>query len=114
VATASVLYRDASGHGGVYCAACHGSPHAMYPSSVGTDNYQALQYQNFSGKVKTIGSCGTCHDSSRGEDPNEEFSEAHGGSSPERKIGCHACHTVVPATTSDWPHSYQWKNSNAP
>lgn len=114
VATASVLYRDASGHGGVYCAACHGSPHAMYPSSVGTDNYQALQYQNFSGKVKTIGSCGTCHDSSRGEDPSGEFSETHGGSSPERKIGCHTCHTVVPTTTSKWPHAYEWKNSNAP
>lgn len=113
VATGSVLYRNASGHGGMYCAACHGSPHAMYPARVAIDNYQPLQYQNFTGKVKTIGSCGTCHDSSRGPGPGEDFAEEHGGSSPERTIGCHACHTVVPDETSKWPHSYQWKNSNS-
>jgi hypothetical protein len=112
VSTGAVLYRDAPGHGGVYCAACHGSPHAMYPSRVSADNYQPLQYQNFTGKVKTIGSCGTCHDSSRGEGDVGEFSEAHGGTSPEWKIGCHACHTAVPTDTAKWPHAYQWNNSN--
>ena len=112
VATGFDLYRNASGHGGVYCAACHGSPHAMYPSRLAVDNYQPLQYQNFTGKVKAIGSCGTCHDSSRGEGVGGEFSEVHGGSGPERKIGCHVCHTVVPTETSKWPHAYEWKNSN--
>jgi hypothetical protein len=112
VATGAALYRDAPGHGGVYCAACHGSPHAMYPSRVSMDNYQPLQYQGFTGKVKTLGSCGMCHDNSRGEGVGGEFSETHGGTSPERKIGCHACHTTVPTDTSKWPHAYQWKNSN--
>jgi len=84
----------------------------MYPSQLAVDNYQPLQYQNFTGKVKAIGSCGTCHDSSRGEGVGGEFSEAHGGSGPERKIGCHVCHTVVPTETSKWPHAYEWKNSN--
>ncbi|MBP2681850.1 MAG: hypothetical protein H6Q78_1713 [Candidatus Krumholzibacteriota bacterium] len=112
VATGFALYRDAPGHGGLYCATCHGSPHAMYPSRLALDNYQPLQYQNFTGKVKTLGSCGVCHDSSRGEGVGGEFSEVHGGTGPERKIGCHMCHTVVPTETSKWPHAYEWKNSN--
>jgi len=112
VATGTALYRDAPGHGGVYCAACHGSPHAMYPSSVAIDNYQPLQFQNYTGKVKTIGSCGVCHESSRGEGAGGEFGEAHGGTSPERTMVCHTCHTVVNPDTQKWPHAYQWKNSN--
>jgi len=47
VATGSTLYRNANGHGGLFCAACHGSPHAMIPTSKAIDNYQSLQYQNF-------------------------------------------------------------------
>ncbi len=55
VDTGDVLYRNASGHGGLYCAACHHSPHAMYPSELARDNRQPLQYQGFTGRVKTIG-----------------------------------------------------------
>jgi len=55
VDTGTVLYRDAAGHGGVYCAGCHQSPHAMVPSQVASDNYQALQYQ---GVAVALGSCG--------------------------------------------------------
>jgi len=112
VDTGDTLYRNAKGHGGVYCAGCHGSPHAMYPSSEAIDNYQPLQYQSFTGRVKTIGSCGVCHGNSRGEEEDiDEFSEEHGGVSPERPTGCNTCHTSTPAKTADWPHAYQWKNS---
>ena len=110
VNTGTTLYRNAEGHGNLYCSACHGSPHAMYPSREAADNAQVLQYQNFS-KVKTIGSCGVCHDNSRGEG-SDEFGEEHGGSKPKKQSTCHICHTEVPTNTAAWPHAYTWKNSN--
>ncbi|HNY01082.1 MAG TPA: hypothetical protein PKG48_00765 [Bacteroidales bacterium] len=110
VETGSELYRNSRGHGGMYCTACHGSPHAMYPSREAADNYQPAHYQG--AKIKTIGSCGFCHDNSRGEGAGGEFSKTHGGSSPDHKNTCHVCHTAVSATTSAWPHAYTWKNSN--
>jgi hypothetical protein len=113
VATGSTLYRNAAGHGGVYCAGCHGSPHAMIPSREGPDNFQALQYQGFTGTVKTIGSCGVCHESSRGQENDiGEFGEAHGGTNPEHSMSCHACHTAVNTDFAKWPHAYDWTNSN--
>lgn len=112
VDTGNDLYRNSEGHGNLACPACHGSPHTMFPSSEATDNYQPLQYQDFTGKVKTIGSCGICHDNSRGPDNLGEFSEAHGGSHPEETNACHVCHTQIPSDTSKWPHAHTWKNSN--
>jgi hypothetical protein len=110
VDTGMELYRNSLGHGSMACPACHGSPHAMYPSREASDNYQPVQYQNFSSKIKSIGSCGYCHDSSRGG--GADLSEAHGGSHPEHQNACHVCHTVIPTDTSKWPHAYTWKNSN--
>ena len=110
--TGAALYRHTTGHGNLYCEACHGSPHAMIPSLEAADNYQALQYQGFTGKVKTLGSCGVCHDSSRGGGEIGDFAEQHGGASPETRIGCSMCHTSIPTTTADWPHAFQWRNSN--
>lgn len=105
VDTGTTLYRNAKGHGGMYCAGCHGSPHAMVPSREASDNYQALQYQN---KVKTIGSCGVCHSGSKGAGTSEFLSE-HG--SGGRSTACNICHTVVTTNnTTYWPHQYQWKN----
>jgi hypothetical protein len=105
-----VLYRNAAGHGSAYCAACHNSPHAMYPSTLMADNYQPIDYQ---GGPKTIGSCGVCHSDSRGETEEfGEFAEEHGGTDPERTIGCHVCHTAVKTSTASWPHQYMWTNSN--
>lgn len=101
VDTGTVLYRNAEGHGGLNCAACHGSPHAMIPSREGVDNYQAIQYQ---GQALSIGSCGVCHNSSRGLGSNE-FLEEH-RSNP---TACNVCHTQVDsANISLWPHQYQW------
>jgi NAD-dependent dihydropyrimidine dehydrogenase PreA subunit len=83
----------------------------MYPSREDSDNYQPKQYQS-STKIKTIGSCGYCHSNSRGESEINEFAEKHGGTNPEKSIGCRACHTSIPTNTSSWPHAYTWKNSN--
>jgi hypothetical protein len=46
----------------ILCASCHGSPHAMYPPREAKDNYQPEHYQG--SKIKSIGNCGVCHDSS--------------------------------------------------
>jgi hypothetical protein len=104
VDTGGTLYRNAKGHGGVYCAGCHDSPHAMYPSREASDNYQPLRYQN---STETIGSCGTCHDNSRGEG-SSEFGETHGGTGG-KATACRVCHTSVPSNTGSWPHEFRWK-----
>ncbi|RPJ01783.1 MAG: hypothetical protein EHM31_04855 [Candidatus Aminicenantes bacterium] len=104
VNTGTTLYRNASGHHGMSCPACHSSPHAMVPSSEASDNAQAVQYQT---TVAPIGDCKVCHSTSRGEGI-DEFIEAHGGS---RATACSVCHTAAPsATASQWPHQFQWKS----
>ena len=104
VDTGDTLFRNAVGHGGVYCSSCHGSAHAMVPSRVDIDNYQSLQYQN---KAKSIGSCGACHSSSKGEGLGD-FLDAHG--SGKRANACYVCHTAITTTnTAKWPHQFQWK-----
>ncbi len=55
-----VLFRDATGHGGVKCISCHGSPHAMGPATTATDNLQAIRLQGHAGVINT---CTTCHSS---------------------------------------------------
>jgi hypothetical protein len=113
VDTGSELYRNSTGHGGMMCASCHGSPHAMVPSSNDKDNYQTMMYQNYAKSPKTIASCGTCHDNSRGESGEMgEYLEKHGGSNPEEINGCFICHTTVYLDTEKWPHSFTWKNTN--
>jgi hypothetical protein len=105
VDTATLLYRNAKGHGSVYCAGCHGSPHAMVPSREASDNYQAMQYQ---GRAKSIGSCGACHQGSKGPGLNE-FLENHGNGNT--LSACNVCHTAITTIAPDnWPHKFQWRN----
>jgi len=52
------LFRMSKGHGGLYCSACHGSPHAILPSGQERDNVQSLALQNHAG---TLAQCSTCH-----------------------------------------------------
>jgi hypothetical protein len=54
------LYRFSSGHGGLQCAACHGSTHAVFPSSHDNDNLQSLALQGHEG---TLVECLACHPS---------------------------------------------------
>ncbi len=105
VDTGTTLYRNAAGHGGVNCAGCHGSPHAMVPSRVASDNYQAIQYQ---GKALSIASCAVCHSGSKGAGLGE-FLEEHGGTS--HPSACGVCHTTIDTiNTTLWPHHYEWTN----
>ncbi len=54
----NTLYRFSAGHGGLQCAACHGSPHAIYPSSHVNDNLQNIDLQGHKG---TVIDCTSCH-----------------------------------------------------
>ena len=52
------LYRFSTGHGGLQCAVCHGSPHAIYPTSQPNDNLQTALIQGHDG---TLMECAACH-----------------------------------------------------
>lgn len=62
----NTLFRDSVGHMGVACMACHGSPHAITPTSNAADNVQAIAKQGHAG---TIDTCTVCHTVK----PNETF-----------------------------------------
>lgn len=52
------LYRNSRGHGGLFCSACHGSPHAIVPSRENRDNVQNVALQGHPG---TLHECEVCH-----------------------------------------------------
>jgi hypothetical protein len=82
----------------------------MIPSREASDNYQAIHYQN---EAKTIGSCGVCHANSRGDEEDiGGFAGQHGGTQPQQRTVCNVCHTSVRSDRTQWPHAYQWHNSN--
>jgi hypothetical protein len=52
------LFRESQGHGGLFCSACHGSPHAILPSREANDNLQNIILQGTAG---TLATCTVCH-----------------------------------------------------
>ncbi len=56
----SSLFRFSTGHGGLQCEACHGSTHAIFPSSHPNDN---LQNEDLQGSAGTLAECSVCHGS---------------------------------------------------
>ncbi len=52
------LFRQSKGHGGLYCSACHGEPHAIAPSREANDNVQNIALQGYAG---TLNKCSVCH-----------------------------------------------------
>lgn len=52
------LFRESRGHGGLFCSACHGEPHAIVPSGNSRDNVQNIALQGYAG---TLNNCSTCH-----------------------------------------------------
>lgn len=54
----NTLFRNSTGHGGLYCEACHGSPHAILPSTQPADNIQNIALQGYAG---TLRDCKVCH-----------------------------------------------------
>lgn len=54
----ALLFRNSTGHGGVACESCHGSPHAEWPTSEPNDNLASVAHQGYPG---TITECSVCH-----------------------------------------------------
>ncbi len=54
----NTLFRQSRGHGGLFCSACHGSPHAILPSREANDNLQNIRLQGHAG---TLSDCNVCH-----------------------------------------------------
>ena len=54
------MFNFSKGHGNLACAACHGPPHAEFPSTVRNDNLRSLQLQGHSG---VMAECEVCHQS---------------------------------------------------
>lgn len=52
------LFRQSVGHGGLYCSACHGEPHAIVPSTQTNDNLQNISIQGYAG---ILNKCDVCH-----------------------------------------------------
>lgn len=56
--TGQALYRMSRGHGGLYCSACHDSPHVYPPSREANDGIKFYQLQ---GENSTLRKCTVCH-----------------------------------------------------
>jgi len=54
----NALFRLSTGHGGLYCQACHDSTHAIATSSEPRD---AIKFINLQGYAGTLGKCTVCH-----------------------------------------------------
>ncbi len=52
------LFKESRGHGGLFCSACHGSPHAIQPTVHPNDNVQNIALQEYPG---TLRRCEVCH-----------------------------------------------------
>jgi len=94
------LYRFSTGHGGVQCEACHGSTHAIYPSSHLNDNLQNIDQQGHAG---TLADCAGCHDGQpetftggpHGMHPvNDPMWKKHKEVFELNKDSCRTCHGV--------------------
>ena len=94
------LYRFSKGHGGLQCETCHGSPHAIYPSSLAKDNIQIQALQGYKG---TLRECAVCHKNqvplTADEGPHgmhtigQAWVDKHGGYVEKNGYNmCKACH----------------------
>ncbi len=97
-----MLYRVSKGHEGIFCEACHGSTHGIWPNKndLANDNVAASQLQGHKG---TITECSTCHEGDLGatlEGPhgmhpvgNTQFSNGgHEDLAESNPNACRACH----------------------
>ncbi|MET0050493.1 MAG: PKD domain-containing protein, partial [Candidatus Thiodiazotropha sp.] len=97
-----MLYRVSTGHEGVFCEACHGSTHGIWPNKndLANDNVAANQLQGHKG---TITECSTCHEGDLGSTlggphgmhpvGNTRFSNGgHESIAENNRNACRACH----------------------
>jgi len=107
------LYRFSTGHGGLQCSACHGSTHAIYPSSHLNDNLQNIDQQGHAG---TLSDCASCHGTQpqtitggpHGMHPvGQDWIRRHDDAAENNSSQCRVCHgtdsrgTVLSRTLGD-------------
>jgi hypothetical protein len=94
----SDLYRFSAGHGNVFCSACHGSPHAEYPTLQANDNVYPKTLQGY---VAKITECSVCHTSvpvTANGGPHglhsigQSWVNSHGDHAEGNKAACAYCH----------------------
>jgi hypothetical protein len=56
--TTLALYRQSTGHGGIFCEACHDSTHAISPSREASDSIKFIALQGHAG---SLSDCTVCH-----------------------------------------------------
>ncbi len=92
------MYRYSTGHGKLQCSACHGSTHAIFPTSHLVDNLQSINVQGHSG---TIAECTACHDTmpqTTSEGPHgmhtigQDWVQNHKHVAENNAAQCKACH----------------------
>jgi hypothetical protein len=65
------LYRQSKEHGGIYCAGCHDSPHAIAPGREPNDGIKFIDLQGF---YDTLQTCTVCHATTpTGQGPHGTF-----------------------------------------
>jgi hypothetical protein len=65
------LYRLSKEHGGIYCAGCHDSPHAIAP---GREPNDGIKFKDLQGFYDTLKSCSVCHSKTpQGQGPHGTF-----------------------------------------
>lgn len=93
------LYRHSTGHGGLYCQACHGPTHAEFPSLERNDNLSSIALEGHDGMLVE---CQACHASPpetidggpHGLHPvGQGWVKKHGEAAEgEDAVRCQACH----------------------
>jgi hypothetical protein len=75
------LFRMRKDEAGLRCAACHGSPHALYPTvnpyEAHRDNYQPLAYTGLPYPLGTNGTCAVCHGEEMEDPIHHEHADGH-------------------------------------
>ena len=94
----SDLYRFSTGHGKVFCSACHGSPHAEYPTLRPNDNVYSIGLQGHAGKIAECVVCHTSTPTTANGGPHgmhtigQSWVSAHGDTADRNRAACAYCH----------------------
>lgn len=118
--TGTALFRFSLGHGNVSCPACHGSPHAEYPTLKPNDNLANTFLQGHEGKLAECFVChtGFSHQTSGGPHGihvvGQTWVNSHGDVAEGNPTPCAACHgndyrgTYLSATSMARSFSTEW------
>ena len=92
------LYRLSKEHGGVYCAGCHDSPHAIAP---GREAKDGIKFVDLQGYYDTLQTCTVCHTTPpEGGGPHSMGLQTTPGPTPQTTETAEPTETPKPAETA--------------